>query len=121
MVGKSKQEIEAAVGKAISNFLKEHMAEHVEALAVQLVEDTLIVRLKDVLTPAEKCLIKDGEGIRLIAELKEKLMEGSKVNLKTMIENLSDVEIVDIHTSFNIEASELVIVFALAKDLGKSF
>ena len=120
MVGKSKQEIESAVSAHLSKFLKEQMGEQVKTLTTQLFEDTIIVRLKDLLSPAERCLIKDWEGLKLIKELKGKLMEGSKDNLKTLIKDLIGVDAVDIHTSFNIENSELVIVFSLDKNLEKS-
>lgn len=120
MVGKSKQEIESAVSVHLSKFLNEQMGEQVKTLTTQLLEDTIIVRLKDLLSPAERCLIKDWEGLKLIKELKAKLMEGSKDSLKTLIKDLTGVDAVDIHTSFNIENSELVIVFSLAKNLEKS-
>lgn len=121
MADKSKYEIESAVSTALSKFLKEHMGEQVEAITTQLLEDTIIVRLKDLLSPAERCLIKDWEGLRLIKELKAKLMEGSKDSLKTLIKDLTGLDTVDIHTSFNTEHSELVMVFSMAKNLEKAF
>jgi len=119
MVGKSKQEIESAVSAHLSKFLKEQMGEQVKTLTTQLLEDTIIVRLKDLLSPAERCLIKDWEGLKLIKELKAKLMEGSKDSLKTLIKDLTGVEAVDIHTSFNTQHSELVIVFSMLENLEK--
>ena len=121
MVGKSKQEIESAVSAALSKFINEQMGEQVKTLTTQLLEDAIIVRLKDLLSPAERYLIKDWEGLKLIKELKKKLMEGSKDNLKTLIKDLTGVEAIDIHTSFNTEHSELVIVFSMAKNLEKVF
>jgi uncharacterized protein YbcI len=121
MATKSKQEIESAVSSHLSKFLKEQMGEQVKTLTAQLLEDTIIVRLKNLLSPAERCLIKDWEGLKLIKELKTKLMEGSKDNLETLIKDLIGVEVVDIHTSFNTEYSELVIVFSMAKNLEKAF
>jgi len=121
MATKSKQEIESAVSVHLSKFLKEQMSEQVETITTQLLEDAIIVRLKNLLSPAERCLIKDWEGLKLIKELKAKLMEGSKDSLKTMIKDLTGVEAVDIHTSFNTENSELVIVFSMAKNFEKAF
>ena len=48
-------------------------------------------------------------------------MEGSKDSLKTLIKDLTGVDAVDIHTSFNTEHSEPVIVFSMAKNLEKVF
>lgn len=116
MAAKSKQEIESAVSAQLSKFLEEQMAEQVETITTQFIEDTIIVRLRDLLSPAERCLIKDWEGLKLIKELKTKLMEGSKDSLKTLIKDLTGVDVVDIHSSFNTENSELVIVFSMAKN-----
>lgn len=121
MATKSKQEIESAVSAHLSTFLKERMGEQVEIITTQLLEDAIIVRMKDLLSPAERCLIKDWEGLKLIKELKGKLMEGSKESLKTLIKDLIGIDAVDIHTSFSTENSELVIVFSLAKNLEKAF
>lgn len=121
MIGKSKQEIESVVSAHLSQFLKEQMSEQVETITAQLLEDAIIVRLKNLLSPAERCLIKEGEGLKLIKELKAKLIEGLKDSLKTMIRDLTGVEAVDIHTSFNTENGELVIVFSMAKNLEKVF
>ena len=116
---KTKKETESVITEAIAKFLKEQMAENVEAIITQVIEGAIIVRFKDILSPAEKNLIRDPEGIKLIKELKEKLIERAKPNLKTMIEDLVKVEIADIHSSFNIETGELIAVFTLGKDLEK--
>lgn len=118
---KTKKETESVITEAIAKFLKEQMAENVEAIITQVIEGAIIVRFKDILPPAEKNLIRDPEGIKLIKELKEKLIERAKPNLKTMIEDLVKVEIADIHSSFNIETGELITVFTLGKDLEKVF
>ncbi len=63
MDGKTKQEIESAVTEVMSKFLKEQMGEQAEAVITQVVNDTIIVRFKGVLPPAERNLVKDQEGI----------------------------------------------------------
>ena len=56
-----------------------------------------------VLPPAERHLAKNQEGERLIRELKEKLIEKAKPLLKVLIEKLTEAEVVDIHSSFEVE------------------
>jgi len=117
---KSKQEIENAVSQVMAKFLKEQMGEEAEAVITQVVGDTIIVRFKGVLPPAERHLAKNQEGERLIRELKEKLIEKAKPLLEVMIENLTEAEVVDIHSSFDVEKDERIKIFTLNKDLGKA-
>ena len=120
MDGKSKQEIESAVSEVMAKFLKEQMAEQVKQVVTQVVGDTIIVRFKGVLPPAERHMIRNQEGERLIKELKGKLMEKAKPLLEALIENLTTTQVVDIHSSFDAETDELIEIFVLNKDLEKA-
>jgi len=117
---KSKQEIEDAVSQVMAKFLKEQMGEEAAAVITQVVGDTIIVRFKGVLPPAERHLAKNQEGERLIRELKEKLIEKAKPLLEVMIEKLTEAEVVDIHSSFDVEKDERIKIFTLNKDLEKA-
>jgi len=119
MDGKSKQEIESAVSHIMTKFLKEQMAEEAEAVTTQVIGDTIIIRFKGVLPPAERHMIKDQKGAKLIKELKGKLIERAKPFLEAMIKNLTDAEVVDIHSSFDAEIGERIEIFTLDKNLEK--
>jgi len=121
MGGKSKQAIESAVSEAMNKFLKEQMGEQPETVSTQMLENTIIVRFKGVLPPAEKHMIKNQEGMKLIKELKGKLIERAKPLLETLIKNLTKAEVVDIHSSFSPETGERIAIFTLNKDLEKIF
>ena len=120
MGGKSKQEIENAVSQVMAKFLKEQMGEEAAAVITQVVGDTIIVRFKGVLPPAERHLARNQEGERLIRELKEKLIKKAKPLLEVMIQNLTEAEVVDIHSSFDVEKDERIEIFTLNKDLEKA-
>ena len=120
MNGKLKQEIENAISQVMTKFLKEQMGEEAEAVITQVVGDTIIIRFKGVLPPAERHLAKNQEGKRLIREMKEKLIERAKPLLEVMIQNLTEAEVIDIHSSFNVEADERIEIFTLSKDLEKA-
>ncbi len=109
--------IESAVSEAIKKFLKKQMGEEVKAVSVEVTEDVMIVRLKGVLFPAERLLVKNQQGLELIKALKEKLSEETKPLLKEMIKNLVGVEVIDIHSSFHPATGERIEVFNLSKSL----
>jgi len=117
MAGKPKQEIESAVSETITKFLEEQMGEQAEQVITQVVGDTIIVKFKGILPPAERHLAKKQEGVKLIKELKEKLIERAKPLLETMIKDLTKTEVVDIHSSFNVETGERIEIFTLNKNL----
>ncbi|MBU3912179.1 MAG: DUF2294 domain-containing protein [Candidatus Omnitrophica bacterium] len=119
MNGKTKQEIESAVSEAMTKFLKEQLGEEAETVTVQVADDAIIVRFKGVMSPAERFLVKNQEGMRLIKELKGKLIERARPLLETMIKNLIDAEVVDIHSSFDPTTGERIEIFTLNKDLEK--
>ncbi len=120
MNGKAKQEIESAVSEAMTKFLKEQMGEQAEVTVVQIAGDAIIVRFKGVLPPAERLLVKNQEGMKLIKELKEKLIERAKPLLEAMIKNLVNAEVVDIHSSFDPATGERIEIFTLNKNLERT-
>ena len=120
MNGKTKQEIESAVSEAMTKFLKEQLGEEAEAAIVQVAGDAIIVRFKGVMPPAERLLVKNQEGMKLIKELKEKLIERAKPLLEVMIKNLIDAEVVDIHSSFDPGTGERIEIFTLNRNLEKT-
>lgn len=120
MDDKSKQAVESAVSEAMTKFLKEQMGEQPETVSTQVVENTIIVRFKGVLPPAEKHMVKNQEGMKLIKELKVKLIERAKPLLETLIKNLTKAEVVDIHSSFSPETGERIEVFTLNRNIEKA-
>ncbi|MBU0694545.1 MAG: DUF2294 domain-containing protein [Candidatus Omnitrophica bacterium] len=120
MDGKTKQEIESAVSEAMTKFLKEQLGEQAESAVVQVAGDAIIVRFKGVMPPAERFLVKNQEGMKLIKELKEKLIERAKPLLEVMIKNLIDAEVIDIHSSFDPATGERIEIFTLNKNLEKA-
>ncbi len=119
MDGKTKQEIKSAVSEAMTKFLKEQLGEQAETAVVQVAGDAIIVRFKGVMPPAERLLVKNQEGMKLIKELKEKLIERAKPLLEVMIKNLIDAEVVDVHSSFDPGTGERIEIFTLNKNLEK--
>lgn len=117
MSNRPKEEIASAVGEAVQKFLNSHMGECAEEIFAQVVDDAIIVRLKGVFPPAETDLCHNDKGIKLIKELKEKLIERAKPLLKVMIEGLAEAKVLDIHSSFNPHTGEHVEVFILDRKL----
>ena len=121
MTIKLKLDVEAAICQKLTMILKELIGEQVETATAEVVGDTIIVRFKGVLPPAERMLAKKEDGMELIKELKEKLIEKIKPLLEQTIKELTGAEVIDIHSSFNPETGERVEIFTLDKDFKDVF
>lgn len=119
MNSKCIQEIESAISEAMDKFLKKQIGEQAEAVSTQVVDNAIIVRFKGILPPAEKHMARSQEGLKLIKELKQKLIERAKPLLETMIESLVEIEVIDIHSSFDPGSGERIEIFTLNKNLEK--
>lgn len=51
----------------------------------------------------------------------EQAIERAKPLLEVIIQNLTEAEVVDIHSSFDVETGERIEIFTLNKDLGKVY
>jgi len=111
------KEVVSAVGEAVRKFMNSHMGECAEEIFTRVVDDAIIVKLKGVFPPAESNLCREDKGMKLIAELKTKLMERAKPLLKVIIEDITDAKVLDIHSNFDPQAGEHVEVFILDRRL----
>jgi uncharacterized protein YbcI len=114
-------EIEATLVRAIIQFEKDHLGRGpVEARAF-ILEDMILIRLRGVLTPAEIKLAQNPEGYALIKEVRRRLLEGSRLLLDEMVQQVTGARVVSLHTDISIQNSERIIVFTVADNLEKQF
>ena len=115
----SKKEIEAAISLAMARFIEEQMGECPRKVETSVMKDVIIVRVKTILIPAERYMVRYQKGSETIRELKIKLMERAKPLLDVMIKNLTSADIIDIHSDVCVETGERVEIFTLNKDIEK--
>ncbi|OGS45822.1 MAG: hypothetical protein A2539_05480 [Elusimicrobia bacterium RIFOXYD2_FULL_34_15] len=114
---KSKQDIEYKISQEISKILRTQLGEYSDNIIVQIIEDNIIIRIKNILTPAERQIIGKQEGVKLVSELKNNIFEKVKPILEKIIINTTNAEVIDIYSSVDIKNNERVGVFTLNKKL----
>jgi uncharacterized protein YbcI len=114
---KTKGQLEAEIAKAITQFDREHLGRGPHVVRAWIIQDMVLLRLQGVLTPAEEKLARDSEGHRLIKEVRKQLIEGSRDMLDEMIQGLTGVQVLCLHSDMSIKRAERVIVFTLAEAL----
>lgn len=120
-MNKSKERIELEIGKKIAEFLKEQIGEKTEDVITRIMEDTIMVKLKEALPPAERQLMREPEGIRAVKELKEKLIEGIKPRLENIIKELTDSKVINSHSSIDSRTGDRIILFSIEENLEEKF
>jgi len=72
-----------------------------------------VIRLRDVLTPAEVQLAKDIEGIQLIKQVRSKLLENAQDMIRRIIGELIGVSAVSMHPDISTKTGERFIIVTL--------
>lgn len=113
----SKGQIEAFISEAIIKFEREYMGRGPKEVKTHILGDLILVRLKGVLTPAEKQLVKNEEGKKLIKQVRENLIEGSRDILATVLKEITGRKMISLHTDISTKSGERVIIFVLDEKL----
>jgi len=120
-VPKTKGQLEAKIATTITQFDREHLGRGPHKVRAWIIQDMILLRLQGVLTPAEETLARELEGHRLIKEVRTQLIEGSRHLLDDMIQSLTGVQVVSLHSDMSIKRGERIIVFTLSEDLECKF
>lgn len=117
----TKGEIEARVSEAMVKFEKEHMGRGPDEVKSFIIEDMIFVRLKGVLTPAERQLANDLEGVQLVKQMRTHLIEQSRDVLEKIICGLVNASVTSLHTDISTRTGERIITFGLDRNIEEKF
>lgn len=110
------REKEREISKAIIHFEKEFMGRGPLDARTFIIEDLVLVRLKNVLTPAEMKLAAadaNKRGRYLIKQMRQELIEQGRPLLNTVIRDILNINVVSLHTDISSKTGERIIVFTL--------
>ena len=113
---KTKGQLEAEISEAIVKFEREYMGRGPEDTRTFLLEDLILVRLRGVLTPAERQLARtgsEGQGRALIKQVRMELLEKARPLLDTLIRDITGQSTKSLHTDISTLTGERIILFSL--------
>ena len=113
---KTKGQIEAEISEALIKFEREYMGRGPEETRTYLLGDMILVRLRGVLTPAEKQLAETSdyvEGGRLIKQVRMQLLEKARSLLEAIVHDITGRRAVSLHTDISTRTGERIIVWTL--------
>ncbi len=113
---KTQGEIESGACDGMSRFEQEYMGRGPTDVHAHLVGDLLIIRLKGVLTSAEKHLVQSlpaEKGRDLLKQVRTHLIETARPLMETMITEVTDVPVTSLHHDISTNSGEEIVVFTL--------
>lgn len=113
---KTKGQVEAEISDAIVRFEREYMGRGPEETKTHVLDDLILVRLRGVLTLAEKNLANiDGSfrGRALVKQVRIELLEGGRPALEAIVQDITGRKVVSLHTDVSTKTGERVIIFTL--------
>ncbi|MFN2350326.1 MAG: DUF2294 domain-containing protein [Kiritimatiellia bacterium] len=111
--GRTVGEIEADISEAIIRFEREYMGRGPEEARTYVIDDLIIVRLRGVLTPAEKQLARsEGQGRALIKQVRMELLEKARPLLAALIQEITGRPVRSLHTDISTVTGERMIIFS---------
>jgi len=112
---KTRGQLEAEISEAIIKFEKEYMGRGPDEARTYIVEDMVLVRLRGVLTPAEKQLAASDSqrGVTLIKGVRMELLEKGRNLLEAIVADVTGRRVRSLHTDISTVTGERVIIFTL--------
>jgi uncharacterized protein YbcI len=117
MSRRTKGQVEAAITEAITKFERDYLGRGPKEARAFIIEDLVVVRLQGILSPAERQLSHDNDGVELIKQMRTRLIESSSTELCALVTDETDIEVVSMHTDISARTGERVFVFSMAEDL----
>jgi uncharacterized protein YbcI len=117
MAMKTKGMIEAEVSMALTQWEKDFLGRGSVVVKTDIVRNMIVVVLKGVLTPAEKLLASQREGVLSVKRMRSDLVEAGRADLEAIIAKLTDERVASFHTDLSTQTGERVMVFMMERNL----
>ena len=114
---RTKGEIEANIRNAVIKFEQEFMGRGPSDVKAFIVRDIILVRLKGVLTPAERQLAKSPEGVEMVKRMRQNLIAQGRESLAGEVTAITGVNVVGLFTDIDAQIGERIVVLTVDRDL----
>jgi len=118
---RTKGEMETAIRNAIIKFEQEFMGRGPMDVKAFILRDLVLVRLKGVLTPAERQLAKSEDGVEMVKAMRQHLIIQGCERLCAQLTEITGASVSGLFTDIDTHVGERVIVFSLDHDLESKF
>jgi uncharacterized protein YbcI len=109
--------MENSIRNAIIKFEQEFLGRGPDEVRAFVTRDLVVVRLKGVLTPAERQLAKTAEGVEMVKRLRQNLIAQGRDKLCEQLGEITGAKILGLFTDIDVQLGERVFVFTLDREL----
>ncbi|NWF73064.1 MAG: DUF2294 domain-containing protein [Nitrospirae bacterium] len=109
--------VENAIRNAIIKFEQEFMGRGPEEVKAFIIRDLVVVRLKGVLTPAERQLAKTPDGVDMVKRLRQTLIAQGRDKLCEQVSDITGANILTLFTDIDVQIGEKVFVFTMDREI----
>jgi uncharacterized protein YbcI len=109
--------MENAIRNAIIKFEQEFLGRGPDEVRAFVVRDLVVVRLKGVLTPAERQLAKTTEGVEMVKRLRQNLIAQGRDKLCEQISEITGAKVLGLFTDIDVQLGERVFVFTTDREI----
>ena len=102
----TKGEMEALISKEMIKFQREQLGRGAESAKTYIIDDMVVIRLKGVLTAAEKQLARQEKGKCLVKEIRYQLEEIIRPELEQLIEEITGRKVITLHNDISTKTGE---------------
>jgi uncharacterized protein YbcI len=110
MRSRTRGEVEAEITQLVIKFEKEYLGRGPLDARTFLVNDMVLIRLRDVLTAGDRKLAETHEGQALLKETRRQLFQSCVDSFEEMIKRTIGCKLISLHTDFSTKTGERIIV-----------
>lgn len=114
---KTKGQIEAEVSDAMVKLQRDRTGRGPTQAHTYIVQDMLIVRMQEVLTPAERQLLGNPHGQSLVKQFHQQMHEVARKDLEQIIESHTGCRVASVHSDVSTKTGEQMSIFVLDQNL----
>lgn len=114
---RARSDVEAAIRQAIIKFEQDFMGRGPTDVRASIIRDIVLVRLRGVLTQAERQLAKNAEGVEMVKRMRQNLIAQGRESLCGQIGEITGMKVEGLFTDIDAQLGERMIVFTLDQDL----
>ncbi len=114
---RTKGQTEAEIRNTIIKFEMDFMGRGPSDVRAFILKDMIVVRLRDVLTPAEHQLAKNPEGAAIVKRMRENLIGQARETLGKIIGKITGTQVLGLFTDIETTSGDRILVFTLGSDL----
>lgn len=108
--------MQTAIRQAIIKFEQDFMGRGPMDVRALIVGDIVLVRLKGVLTQAERQLAKNTDGVDMVKRMRQNLIAQGKESLCREVADITKAQVTGLFTDIDTQIGERIIVFTLDRD-----